>query len=99
MTHTVSVFWSVPAADLLDRLRPTPAGLVAIEAAEHLARYGANLCDHSYWSDRRRRGAHEVDIRRGIFGRGMEKKIALIAVPTDGYEEMRSRVLDAPALH
>jgi Mg2+-importing ATPase len=43
MATRISHFWSVPAADLLDRLRTTPAGLAAAEAAERLARYGANV--------------------------------------------------------
>jgi Mg2+-importing ATPase len=43
MVHDVSEFWSVPAADLLDRLRTTPAGLAAAEAGERLARYGDNV--------------------------------------------------------
>ena len=43
MAQNISEFWSVPAADILGRLRATPAGLAAAEAAERLARYGANV--------------------------------------------------------
>jgi Mg2+-importing ATPase len=43
MFDNVREFWSVPAADLLDRLRTRPSGLAAAEAAERLARYGANV--------------------------------------------------------
>ena len=43
MASNVSPFWSVPAADLFGRMRTTPAGLAPEEAAERLARYGANV--------------------------------------------------------
>jgi P-type Mg2+ transporter len=43
MSGNVPDFWSIQAVDLLDRLRTTPAGLTAAEAAERRARYGANV--------------------------------------------------------
>ena len=36
-------FWSVPAEELLNRLKATPAGLTKAEAQQRLARYGPNL--------------------------------------------------------
>ncbi len=36
-------FWSIPAAELLDRLKTTPQGLTRGEAQERLTRYGYNL--------------------------------------------------------
>ena len=37
------MFWSVPAAELVERLGTTTAGLTAAEAAESLERHGANV--------------------------------------------------------
>ena len=36
-------FWNVPTAELIERLRTTPHGLTAAEAAERLATHGANV--------------------------------------------------------
>ncbi|KRT65235.1 MAG: magnesium-translocating P-type ATPase [Candidatus Dadabacteria bacterium CSP1-2] len=43
MKQHPQAFWSIPAAELLDRLKTTPQGLTRGEAQERLTRYGYNL--------------------------------------------------------
>ncbi len=40
---TLPAFWSLPAAELLARLKTTPQGVTSDEAQQRLARYGSNL--------------------------------------------------------
>jgi len=43
MNQTPHEFWSLPAAELLAKLRTTPNGVTSDEARKRLARYGSNL--------------------------------------------------------
>ena len=43
MEPDAAEFWSVPAAELLNRLKTTAAGLTTAEARQRLALYGPNL--------------------------------------------------------
>jgi Mg2+-importing ATPase len=43
MNQHLSVFWSIPTAELLQRLQTTTQGLASDEARQRLARYGSNL--------------------------------------------------------
>jgi Mg2+-importing ATPase len=43
MQESLLKFWNVPIAELIERLRTTPQGLTAAEAAERLAAHGANV--------------------------------------------------------
>ncbi len=51
MNHTPSVFWSLPADQLLQQLETTPEGLKEAEARERLQRYGPNLLKPARRSD------------------------------------------------
>jgi P-type Mg2+ transporter len=51
VNHTPSVFWSLPADQLLQQLEATPEGLTEAEARERLQRYGPNLLKPARRSD------------------------------------------------
>ena len=51
MNHTPSVFWSLPADQLLQQSETTPEGLEEAEARERLQRYGPNLLKPARRSD------------------------------------------------
>ena len=51
MNHTPSVFWDLPADQLLQQLETTPEGLREAEARQRLQRYGPNILKPAKRSD------------------------------------------------